>query len=761
MKRLLNIALVSVLSLGFVSSGWAEKEAPVRRDGFPMVRVTVDSQDQIDQIRRMGGEIMNCRIGVGTLDVVLPPASMAQIQKMGIKHRVLTENVQQLIDAERARLSRPQNDPRLLVACDAAWFNDFKSHAQINAKLTELAAHASGTASLLTIGTSLEGRTISGLRISGDATAKPGVFFNGCQHAREWISPMVNMYLADYLICNYGVDPTVTALVDATEIFIVPVVNPDGYEYSRTTNRMWRKNRRVNAGSSCRGVDLNRNWNSDWNGGQSTSISPCSDIYVGTAPFSEPETAAIRDFVLAHPLISMHIDYHSYGQMILEPWSYTSIQWPQHALTNLLGQLMSDDILGVHGEYYLHGNGTAGGATYLASGVMPDWTAEQGIFGYTLELRDTGLYGFILPANQIIPTAEENLPAALRMIDWAANPVQISYPSGRPTLLTAGAPTNFTVNIDAISGPAVDPATAKLYSRVLPGGTFSPSFMTPLGGSSYQATLPAVASGQTVEFYCSAQTVAGAFVYSPSDAPSTVFTAGVAELIASENMNTNPGWSTSGQWAWGLPIGAGGQHGGPDPTSGYTGSTVMGYNLLGDYPNNMSETHLTTPAFDCSNHTGVTLRFRRWLGVEQPAYDHAYVRVSNDNVNWTTVWQNGAEVADAAWSLQEFDISSVADHQATVYIRWTLGTTDTSWQYCGWNIDDVEIIGVGPTPVLCLGDITPAGGNGTVNIDDLVAVLNAFGPCTGCPADITPAGGNGTVNIDDLVAVLNAFGACP
>jgi len=171
-------------------------------------------------------------------------------------------------------------------------------------------------------------------------------------------------------------------------------------------------------------------------------------------------------------------------------------------------------------------------------------------------------------------------------------------------------------------------------------------------------------------------------------------TVGAPTLVHSFSMDLDPGWTTQGLWAYGRPTGGGGQYGGPDPMSGYTGTNVYGYNLSGDYENNLPERHLTSTAIDCSALSSVTLKFRRWLGVEQSIYDHAYVRVSNDGTNFTTVWQNGGTIAETAWSLQEIDISAVADGQETVYLRWTMGTTDSSWRYCGWNIDDVEIWGI-------------------------------------------------------------------
>ena len=130
----------------------------------------------------------------------------------------------------------------------------------------------------------------------------------------------------------------------------------------------------------------------------------------------------------------------------------------------------------------------------------------------------------------------------------------------------------------------------------------------------------------------------------------------------------------------------------------------------------LGELHLTSTALDCTGVTGVKLAFWRWLGVESPTYDHAYVRVSNGG-SYQTIWQNTAEVTDSAWIYQEFDISSIADDQATVYLRWTMGTTDGSWFYCGWNIDDVQIIGITSQQ---LGDLNCDGSLNSLDIDPFV-----------------------------------------
>jgi hypothetical protein len=156
----------------------------------------------------------------------------------------------------------------------------------------------------------------------------------------------------------------------------------------------------------------------------------------------------------------------------------------------------------------------------------------------------------------------------------------------------------------------------------------------------------------------------------------------------------DPSWTKQGDWAFGQPQGLGGEHGSPDPAAGYTGDNVYGYNLAGDYPNNLSEMNLTSTAINCSYLYGTHLKFMRWLGVEVPDYDHAYVKVSNDGSNWTTVWANEAEMTGGEWEESDLDISAVADNQETVYLRWTMGSTDGGWTYCGWNLDDVQILGV-------------------------------------------------------------------
>lgn len=159
-------------------------------------------------------------------------------------------------------------------------------------------------------------------------------------------------------------------------------------------------------------------------------------------------------------------------------------------------------------------------------------------------------------------------------------------------------------------------------------------------------------------------------------------------LALEEPMDTNPGWSCEGDWAWGTPTGDG-----YDPASGYNGPNVYGYNLAGLYSNGMQVNYLTTPGLDCSAFPSVYLSFHRWLGVESATFDHATVQVSHDGTSWQTLWENSATMQDDSWVYQEFDISPYAAGYSNVQIRWSMGPTDGSVTYSGWNIDDVRIFG--------------------------------------------------------------------
>jgi len=222
-------------------------------------------------------------------------------------------------------------------------------------------------------------------------------------------------------------------------------------------------------------------------------------------------------------------------------------------------------------------------------------------------------------------------------------------------------------------------------------------------------------------------------------------------------LDSDPGWTTESQWAFGQPTG-GGTHR-LDPTSGHTGPYVYGFNLNGDYANNMPAYYLTTTAIDCSQVVSGELRFWRWLGVERAPFDHATVEVSNDGQNWTLLWSNPDDwpVSDTQWQQMTFDISDVADHQPTLFVRWGMGPTDDTITYPGWNVDDLEIWGVVTTPP-CAGDLD---GDWDIDLADLALLLANYG-MSGAQYSDGDLDGDGDVDLADLSGLLAAYGAaCP
>ena len=146
------------------------------------------------------------------------------------------------------------------------------------------------------------------------------------------------------------------------------------------------------------------------------------------------------------------------------------------------------------------------------------------------------------------------------------------------------------------------------------------------------------------------------------------------------------------------------------------------------------------------------------MGSRSRVGDHAYIRVSNNGSNWTTVWQNVSQVADTFWVYQEFDISAVADDQETVYIRWTMGTSDSIWEFCGWNIDDVQIIAVSP---VVQGDLNCDGAVNVFDIDPFVLALTdaaayeeAYPDCNIYAGDCNDDGYVNSFDIDPFVTLL-------
>jgi hypothetical protein len=292
---------------------------------------------------------------------------------------------------------------------------------EVKMKLDDLVAtdaHDVVADQLDTLGYSRQGRPIWGLKLAkavGGAETRPVAFFNAITHAREPEGMQTMFYFVDDLLAGYGTDPTATTLLDHRVIYIVPVVNPDGYVRNQTTNPggggLWRKNLRDNDNSggwsSQDGVDINRNYGHQWgldNAGSSGS--PGSATYRGPSAFSEPETQVQRDIVVSlQPKTGF--SFHTYSDLLLHPWGYTTVAPPD---SNAFYEWEDDMTLG---NAYLSGQGPR--VLYAVNGEFNDWvygdlTLKPRGFTWTPEIGGP-TDGFWPAPSRIIPLAEENLRA--------------------------------------------------------------------------------------------------------------------------------------------------------------------------------------------------------------------------------------------------------------------------------------------------------------------------------------------------------------
>lgn len=239
------------------------------------------------------------------------------LQRYRLAYDVIDENLGASLQVDNS--SRPMAERATMRSIS---FTAFHRHAEINAYLDELAKAYPSRVSVQTVGQSYENRDLKTITITnGDGkSGKNVIFLDAGIHAREWIAPAAALYVIYQLTENFVVNAN---LLKDYDWVILPVVNPDGYEYTHTTTRMWRKTRRPVSGS-CYGTDANRNFDFHWGEVGASSYS-CADTYKGTTAFSEPETQVVRDLLLALTgRGKFYLTLHSYGNYLLYPWGWTS-----------------------------------------------------------------------------------------------------------------------------------------------------------------------------------------------------------------------------------------------------------------------------------------------------------------------------------------------------------------------------------------------------------------------------------------------------
>ncbi|MGC4768115.1 M14 family zinc carboxypeptidase [Micromonospora sp. DT44] len=424
LRRVLVLAVVTGLGIVTVAAGpVAAQPAPDRTtepaaaSGYRVLgpRTLADR----NAVARTGAAIDYSEHGV--LHVSATAAEAAAIGKLGYRLEPLAPPPSAERGAgEMGTLAFPPAD------------SNYHDYAELTAVVNQAVADHPAIARKISIGTSYEGRDLMAVKISdnvGTDENEPEILFNAQQHAREHLTVEMAIYLLNLFTDSYGSDSRITNIVNSREIWIVPTVNPDGSEYDIATGsyRSWRKNRQPNSGSSNVGTDLNRNWSYQWGccGGSSGTTS--SETYRGPSAFSAPETQALRNFVNSRVVggvqqIKANIDFHTYSQLVLWPYGYTTantatgMNADQYSTFATIGQQMA-----ATNSYTPEQSSDL----YIADGTSIDWMwATHGIWAYTFEMYpgSSGGGGFY-PPDEVIPAqTTRNREAVLMLSEYADCP---------------------------------------------------------------------------------------------------------------------------------------------------------------------------------------------------------------------------------------------------------------------------------------------------------------------------------------------------
>jgi carboxypeptidase T len=638
----------------------------------------------------------------GWMEFPMPSSSLIRFSSSGITFTVLQDNMEETYAAAVRDLG-PYNALGFGNGSMGGHYTYWEVAKQLD---TMKLLYPNLITARQVIGTTVKGRAIWAVKISDNPDlqeTEPEVLYTGLIHAREPAGMMSVVYFMWHLLTNYGTDPQATFLVNNRQLWFVPVVNADGYEYNRkfypTGGGMHRKNARnvdTTSYGSVYGTDLNRNfgthemWNSSYGG---SSTDPTDDTYRGTLEWSEPETAALRTLAYSHAFRTA-LNYHTYGDYLIYPWGCRPYETPD----SLEFREFSSDMTRFNG--YLAGRSTTT-VGYTVRGCSDDFfygdTAKPKTFSWTPEV---GSQFWALPQD-ILPIALENLGPNLYLASIAGSYVLPSSSSiadaNANGYLERGEAFVFTAMLRNKGLSDAEGVTATLMS-----GTpwiSVPDQPVVIGALASQASVPA-------EFQASVAP------NSPTGVPASLFVV-ISDLSGSTTVDTvrlmigRPAVSfvdsarTIANWTpqspWGL---SSTNH---TPPSSFTDSPS------GNYVANIDRSLTLTNGLSLLGASSVTLNFWTRWDLES-GYDFARVEVStNSGSTWRSLRGRytrlgsgdgtqpdtayGLDGTQTTWVEEQMDLSPFANR--TIKLRFRL-TSDGSVQGDGWYVDDIRVLAYTP-----------------------------------------------------------------
>ena len=406
----LTFLIIVLFAIGSANAGFnaSDDAQRVRFDGHRVYSVSLPSAKSVHVVKFMkhlGVDFWNEPYQVNQeFKIRVPPqmvyAAEQVMNNFQIPHQVLTENLQDWIDHERQEMESEASE---IFGLHDFPLDNFHNLAETNQWVKSIAESHKDKVKLEKIGKTYEGRDITLVKITfpgktNTTVAKPAIWIDYTIHAREWASHAIGLWTLNRLLTTKDAEK---ALISSFDWYILPVTNPDGFDYTWTSNRLWRKNR-VPGILNCYGTDLNRNFDMAWEKGNPIA---CFDDYRGKSAFSEKETQGIRDFVSKNKVTAV-FTIHANAQMWMFPWAYTTDQIEDFKEMSALNKKAADAVRGKFNIDYKDGQIST--TIYKAYGSSSDWFYKQGVkYNFAVEVRDKNK-GFELPRKMIIPTAEEN-----------------------------------------------------------------------------------------------------------------------------------------------------------------------------------------------------------------------------------------------------------------------------------------------------------------------------------------------------------------
>lgn len=396
----------------------------VTYEGYRVVELQPQTKQAVEFLRNVqdSPDLLfegHITLGLRPLQIAIAPSMWDEMnlwfRLLNIDYTLIHHNLGEFVENEHQRLTRHGR---------AYDLNDFNTLDDIMGRLDYIEAQcASGlTCELSDAGTSYDGRPIPVMRLSS-GSGRQAVYVDGTTHAREWLATTTAMRILEFMATSYGSDSEVTSLIDSFDWYFIPMVNPDGYLFTWTNNRYWRKNR-APVGSGCTGVDLNRNFDYNLWGNEGVSHNPCSDLYCGPSGGSEPETQAVQNEVTrihnAQTMVAL-VTFHSYGRMWMHPWGHTvnhagfqCVRADDHDDMFAVAQSAAQAVMAVGGQTWTYG--TSCEVIYATTGATDDWAkAVPGVkYPFNPELRGSD---FVISPTQIQIAFEESFAGLVGMVD--------------------------------------------------------------------------------------------------------------------------------------------------------------------------------------------------------------------------------------------------------------------------------------------------------------------------------------------------------